>query len=250
MVKRTKNIYTPHQQKPYRISRSKIELYIQCKRCFYLDRRCGISRPRQFPFNLNNAVDTLLKKEFDVHRAQGTTHPLLKSYGIKAIPYQHDDLEKWRENFTGISYFDEKNNFIIFGAVDDVWRNEDGELIIVDYKATSRQYKISIDAPYQQSYKRQLEIYQWLFSKNGYSVSQTGYFVYCNGLTDRHAFDAKLEFDVTLHPFTGNIQWIEDILAQIKRVLDGNECPINTEGCEYCEYVAQCSNTQIQQTII
>jgi hypothetical protein len=30
---------------------------------------------------LNIAVDELLKKEFDLHRAEGTKHPLMEQYG-------------------------------------------------------------------------------------------------------------------------------------------------------------------------
>ena len=52
------------------------------------------------------------------------------------------------------------------------------------------------DADWQDGYKRQMEIYQWLLRKNGLDVSDTGYFVYCNGKTDKEAFDGKLEFDI------------------------------------------------------
>ena len=76
--KRTRNIYTPGETKPFKLSRSKIDRYIECPRCFYIDRRLGVDRPPGFPFNLNNAVDTLLKKEFDIHRTENTQHPLLE----------------------------------------------------------------------------------------------------------------------------------------------------------------------------
>src|SRR5437867_3759517 len=81
-----------------KLSRSKIEDFLRCPRCFYLDRRLGISQPPGFPFNLNSAVDLLLKKEFDIHRGKGTAHPLMKSYGINAIPLSHPELDRWREN--------------------------------------------------------------------------------------------------------------------------------------------------------
>ena len=55
--------YQPNQTQPFRISRSKVDLFLNCPRCFYLDVRLGIKRPSGFPFNLNSAVDALLKKE-------------------------------------------------------------------------------------------------------------------------------------------------------------------------------------------
>src|SRR5689334_223526 len=99
-AKRTRGLFDPNSKTPYKISRSKIDLFLNCPRCFYMDRRLGVGRPPGFPFHLNSAVDALLKKEFDVHRAAGTKHPLQKSYGINAIPFAHDDINIWRENFS------------------------------------------------------------------------------------------------------------------------------------------------------
>ncbi|SVC45005.1 uncharacterized protein METZ01_LOCUS297859, partial [marine metagenome] len=101
--------------------------------------------------------------------------------GINAIPYQHEQLNKWRENFVGVQYFHEPSNLILHGAIDDVWKSEEGELIVVDYKATSKKDKVNINAPWQRAYKRQMEFYQWLLRQNGFQVSNRGYFVYCNG---------------------------------------------------------------------
>lgn len=56
-------VYTKNQKEPFKLSRSKIDLFINCPKCFYFDRVLVIKRPPIFPFNLNNAVDTLLKKE-------------------------------------------------------------------------------------------------------------------------------------------------------------------------------------------
>ena len=67
--KRTKNIYDPASKNPFKLSRSKIDLFLECPRCFYLHRRLGVGRPPGYPFTLNVAVDALLKKEFDIHRA-------------------------------------------------------------------------------------------------------------------------------------------------------------------------------------
>lgn len=74
-----KKLYDPKAKEAFRISRSKIDLFLECPRCFYIDRRIGVSRPQGFPFNLNSAVDFLLKKEFDLHRKQKTPHPLMDS---------------------------------------------------------------------------------------------------------------------------------------------------------------------------
>jgi hypothetical protein len=234
---RTRNVYDPRSPEPFKLSRSKLELAHECPRCFYLDRRCGVGRPPGFPFNLNSAVDTLLKKEFDRHRASGTQHPLQEHYGIDCIPAAHEDLDAWRHNFTGVQYHDTATNFLVTGAIDDLWKNGKDEYVVVDYKSTAKAGKIeALDKEWQGGYKRQMEIYQWLLRKNGYAVSDTGYFVYCNGRLDNEAFDARLEFDVTLIPYTGSDAWVEGALVEAKRILDGDAIPEAAAGCDYCTY--------------
>lgn len=231
-----KKLYDPKAKEAFRVSRSKIDLFLECPRCFYMDRRIGVSRPQGFPFNLNSAVDILLKKEFDIHRKQKTPHPLMDSYGVDAIPFAHEKMSTWRDPFVGVEHFHEPTNFVVFGGVDDVWQSPDNKLIVVDYKATSKDGEVSLDAEWQDGYKRQMEMYQWLLSKNGFKVSDTGYFVYANGQRDRESFDGKLEFDIKLIPYTGNTEWIEGTLKEMKECLDG-DLPKSNPNCEYCNFV-------------
>ena len=235
-VRRTRNIYDLNSEEPFKLSRSRIENFTRCPLCFYLDLRLGVAQPPGYPFTLNSAVDHLLKKEFDIHRAKAKPHPLMKHYGVDAVPYAHAKLNEWRENFKGIQFLHEPTNFLVTGAVDDIWVNLKGELIVVDYKSTSKDSEINIDAEWQISYKRQMEIYQWLFRKNGFRVSNTGYFVYANGQKDREAFDGRLEFTVVLIPYTGSDSWIEKSLGEAKKCLGADAPPEPSSDCEFCAY--------------
>lgn len=232
-------LYTPGQSEPFKLSRSKLELFVQCPRCFYLDRRLGIGRVSGPAFTLNSAVDHLLKKEFDIHRVEKTRHPLLEQYGVDAKPVAHPDLDIWRENFTGIQYIHPATNLLIYGAIDDLWINPAGEYIVVDYKATSKAGHINSldDSSWQLGYKRQMSIYQWLLRQNGYKVSNTGYFVYCNGQKDRKAFDGKLEFEVTVFPYDGDDSWVEQCVCDAHACLNLTTPPPAAPECPHCEYV-------------
>lgn len=236
-AQRTKNLYEPGSAIPFKLSRSKIDLSLECPRCFYLDRRLGVGRPPGFPFNLNSAVDALLKREFDSYRVSGSQHPLQEHYGIDCVPVAHAELESWRHNFTGVQYHHEATNFLVFGAIDDLWQNSMGEYVVVDYKATAKEGTIdALDAPWHIGYKRQMEVYQWLLRHKGYPVSDTGYFVYANGKADSAAFDARLEFEVTLIPYTGNDDWVEGALVDAKAVLDGDTMPPAAHACDFCAF--------------
>ena len=222
----------------WRLSRSKIDLFIECPRCFYLDNKLGTGRPRGPAFTLNVAVDALLKKEFDIHRTNQTRHPLLERYGIDAVPYEHQDIDMWRENFKGLEVFHEPTGFKVSGAIDDVWVKPNGELIVVDYKATSKDGTIETlaDSSWEHQYRRQIGVYQWLLRSLGHTVSNTGYFVYANAQSDKEVFGGKLEFEITLVPTEGDPQWIEPTLSKIKSSLESDEFPERSPDCEYCEY--------------
>ena len=235
---RSRNLFTKGQEKPFKLSRSKIQDFLNCPCCFYLDRRCGTGQPGSLPFTLNTAVDTLLKKEFDVYRTKGEPHPLMVKYGINAIPFFHADLDAWRQNFKGVQYLHEASNFLVSGAVDDLWINPAGELIVVDYKATSTSKEITLDEEYRQSYKNQMEVYQWLLKHKGFKVSNTGYFVYCNGDVSKESFEGKLEFSISVIPYSGNDSWVEPILFKIRECLEGTVCPKGKESCDFCNYRA------------
>ena len=236
---RKRNLYDPASPVPFRISRSKIDMFVRCPRCFYLDRRLGVAQPSMPAFSLNNAVDTLLKKEFDIHRAAGTKHPLMEHYGIDAVPLAHERMDEWRDSLRrGVSHHDEGTNLLITGGVDDIWVHPDGQFIVVDYKATSTVNAITLEGPYKEGYKRQMEVYQWLLRQNGFDVSDTGYFVYCNGTTDREAFDAKLEFDVILLDYTGSDTWVPVTVAGLKACLESPTVPDASSDCEHCAYRA------------
>ncbi len=234
---RKSNLFDKNSQQSFRLSRSKIDLFLNCPRCFYLDRRLGVGQPPGYPFSLNSAVDKLLKKEFDILREIGKAHPLMKQFGIDAIPLKHEKLSLWRDALSGgITYLDKDTNLFITGGVDDVWINPEGEFIIVDYKATSKEEEVSLDADWQIGYKRQMEIYQWLFKKNGYKVSDTGYFVYCNGKTDMDKFDAKLEFDIKILPYKGDDSWVEKAIKDAYKCLKSDTLPKSGLDCDYCKY--------------
>ena len=233
--------YMPGQDKPYKVSRSKIEFFLECPRCFWLDQRLKIKRPSTPPFLINSAVDELFKTEFDVYRAKGEKHPLQEKFHVDAIPFAHKDLDTWRHTFTGVQYVHPGTNLTIFGGVDDVWINPKGELIVVDYKATAKKKEITdLDPPggWHDAYRRQMEVYQWLLRKNDFPVSNTGYFVYANGIQDADGFNDQVTFRTNVFPYEGNDEWVEGAVRDVKKCLEG-DMPPNKPTCEYCNYTAE-----------
>jgi hypothetical protein len=222
----------------WKLSRSKIDLFFECPRCFYLDNVLGTKRPSFPSFNLNIAVDELFKKEFDVHRKAGTPHPIMEEYDLEALPFDHEMMDTWRDTFVGIMTTHAPTGLVVSGGVDDIWVTPDDTLIIVDYKATSKEGSIKklSDSSWDQQYKRQLGVYRWLLEQNGFTVEETGYLVYANASKDEVGFDNKLVFETTLVPVVTEVDWIESTLHDIKACLDRKDLPPCGESCEHCPY--------------
>jgi len=195
---------------------------MDCKRCFYLDRVKGLQEPSMPGWALNTSVDALLKKEFDYYRERKEPHPIFKEYNLNFIPYAHEDMDTWRNALSGgISYQDENTNLILHGGIDDVWFNLDTkELVVTDYKAQSTSREVDKEyylvSQYHQGYKMQMDIYVHILRKMGFTVSDTTYFMVCNGEKTPDRFDAKMDFTITLVDYDANTGWIEDKIKEMK----------------------------------
>jgi len=240
-IRNARYCYDPKSNDRFRVSRSKVDLFYECPRCFYLDQRYGVARTSFPAFSLNNAVDLLLKKEFDEYRETGAWHPMLKEFGLKLKPFKHEKMDEWRDAMRhGIQYDLPHTRLTIRGGVDDIWVDAQGTLYIADYKATAKASNedVNIESEWQEMYKRQVEIYQWLLRKNGFSVSDTAYFYYVNGQMNTDGFGGVLKFTVKIIPYKGSDAWVEKELYKLNDCLNSDEIPEPNPHCEHCGYVS------------
>ena len=111
-------------------------------------------------FNINEATDILLKRDFDKYRGSNQTHPYLVTLGLQhLIPYAHENFELWTQSLHfgaegRMNTVHEETNLKIGGGLDDVWLNRNtNQLHIVDYKSTSVKSEgkgISLDDPWKE----------------------------------------------------------------------------------------------------
>ena len=223
--------------KAKQLSRSKIDLLNECPRCFFDDVALGHVRPPSFPFTLNNAVDSLLKAEFDVYRREGKPHPLFATVGLDVVPFAHPELDQWRKNFTGVRWADPVTGWTFYGAVDDVWVTPEKTLIVADYKATARRDDLT-QANIYPSYQRQVEVYQYLLEQQGFEVENRAWFVYANGIPGAARFGDQLSFRTKLLPYDGERGWVVDAFRQAVALATGGVRPLAAAECKWCAYVA------------
>lgn len=231
----------------FKLSRTGLEDFIKCPRCFKLQRGMGLKGLRMVPLTLAVATDALLKNEFDLVRESGDSHPLWERERLDVRAYAHPDLELWRNNFKGIRVLHEPSGCTVYGAVDDVWQHRrTGHLHIVDYKSTSKQGTPDLDSGFGAGYKRQMEIYQWLFRQAGFEVSPIGYFLYVNGSKEGRFYESGLRgtmrFETTVLAHEGDDSWVEETIIRAVACLKDESLPVSDPNCDTCRYVAERSS--------
>ena len=257
---RHRGVYKPDHPEPYEVSRSQIQSFMNCPACFWMNRVKGIKFPGMPGFLLNTATDTLLKKDFDRYRELQKPHPFMERNGLgHLVPYKHDDFETWTKSLQlGLRTYYEPADLLIGGGLDDVWHDpQTDEIFVVDYKSTAGKRNedltalqpITLNGVYKESYKRQMDMYQWILRQNGFKVSKTGYFVYVNG--DQHFEDGMLEessnkanmkFDVQLLSYEADDSWVEQTILDLKNCLEQDNCPehaatgFGPKGDKQCEH--------------
>ncbi len=222
------------------LSRSALDQFIRCPCCFYQNKKLGLKPPAMVPLTLAVATDALLKNEFDAIRGTDIVHPVWLKYGLRVRAFQHAELDNWRSARKGIRV-QHASGVTVYGAVDDVWENLDtGELHIVDYKSTSKKGLPSIDDGWGDAYKRQIEIYQWLFRRAGFAVNQSAYFLYVNGSKDGKFYQADMEgmmkFSTVLIPYDGDDAWVDGVVRRAVACLEDPDQPSSGAGCDNCRY--------------
>ena len=249
--------FDKNNNEPYELSRSRIENFVRCKACFYMEQVEGIKFPSIPGFNINEATDVLLKRDFDKYRAIGEPHPFLVANERDfLIPFKHEHFELWTQSLhfgakDRLNFVHAKTNLKVGGGLDDVWLNINTNFLhVVDYKSTSQKSNkgpITLDDFWKASYKRQMDLYVWVLSKKGFHVDDVGYFLYCDG--DRFSdYDflsstmACMNFKMTLIEYQTSDSWIEPTLNKISDCLHEEKRPGHSDRCEYGKFLAQSLN--------
>ncbi|MDP2864171.1 MAG: PD-(D/E)XK nuclease family protein [bacterium] len=226
-----------NSNKPIQLSPNSLNLYYECPLCFWLDKRQGIKRPPPYPYALNNAVDTLLKEEFDKYRKKRELHPLLVAYNIPAKLFPNQKLlDEWRNNFKGIRYYDAELDATLFGAVDDILEFSDGRLAPMDYKSTGSKVAKVYDR-----FQLQMDIYTFLLEKNGYKTVKKGCLAFYV-VDKKNGFVGKLPFKKEIHIIDTDPSYVQGLFKETVMFLRKDAPSSHSPDCKYGQWLKDASN--------
>lgn len=243
---RSSSIYKPNQNEDFKISRGKFSDFLTCPRCFYMDRVIGLDAPGSPGWTLNETTDLLLKKEFDACRESQTPHRLFLENGLEHfVPFQHPDMDKWRDSLHhGLITRFPDSNIILTGGVDDIWQNtKNGKLVVADYKSQANTKELEpefyLSDPYKEGYKVQMDFYAYLLQQMGFEVEETAYFLVCNADREAEGFNGEMKFQEVFIPYLWNTDWIHDKVIEMIDLMNKDNVPDANSSCKNCAYAKQ-----------
>lgn len=248
---REKNIYVPGSTVPHRLSRFRISMFEKCRRCFYHYSRDGIKDPEfERGGNLYQVMDRRWKVAMDRSFAERKPHPVLQTHGLDLLPFRCPEFPRWRDTMEGATYLHKETNFLVQGIIDDLWIDvRTGLLRVVDFKTTTiedpatmtkmqkkgrSKKQLQDDLELWDSYRRQIEVYQWIFRQKQYDVLNTGHFVLAKVREDLSS-ESQLRFDHVIKDHEGDDRWVEPKLHDIKACLESNDYPPANPICKLCK---------------
>jgi len=237
------------------LSPSSLNLFKNCKRCFWLEKNnyTNCKRPRGIFPSLPNGMDLTIKRYFSYYRRIGELPEYLKGKLPGHLFENYETMSLWRDwKLTNLNYEDKKYNAYLTGALDDclVYEEEenqdrrgiDGNLkeeiyIPLDYKTKG-------SAPNQQDsekyYGIQLSCYCLILEHKGYKTKGFGYLLYF--YPEIICEDGKFIFNILPIRVETNIEQVKELFAKAVECILGN-MPEANEDCEYCNFVLNRNET-------
>lgn len=204
-------------------------LWDECKRCFWLQMREGIYRPRIPMPSVFNKHHDVLQRYFD-KQPTSLTESALPPGRFHAYEY---GVRSSRIELSGVD-----DCCKIKGRIDHLIAFEDGTFGVVDYKTSV------IRETHVAKYARQLHAYAWALERPaggaelGCTISRLG--LLC--LEPNALCSCSAEHGATMHL---NVEWIDiprddagfrEFLREVVRLLGRDEAPEPAPDCSYCAY--------------
>lgn len=208
------------------LSPTSLNLFKECKLCFWLNRVKGVERPEGPDSTLPRGMDLLIKKYFDEYRARKELPPELVGKVEGELLSDQQLIDSWRNRWEGLYYEDKKLNAVFRGLLDECFFHN-GFYIPVDYK--TRGFDLKEDS--LSYYQTQLDCYTFLLGANGYKHPFFGYLIYY--IPEEVRENGKVRFRIEPKKLNTNPSAAYKLFKKAVSLLRSPQ-PASHSDCEFC----------------
>lgn len=217
----------------FKLSPTTLNLFLECRRCFWLDKVKNFKRPRGIFPSLPTGMDREIKTHFDAFRARHELPPELagKDFAGAGLFPDQSKLDQWREWRKGLEY-KSGHGSVLSGAIDDLLV-KDGLYIPFDYKTKGSPTTPEDAVRY---YQNQLDCYALLLQENNMPAADYGFLLYYSPKSIGENGKAVFEVQPIRVPvdYERGRRTFENAVILLTR-----EMPEPSSVCEYCGWIAK-----------
>ncbi len=200
-----------------KLSPSKLNLFVDCPRCFWLKMNKDVERPGGPMAGVLTKMDSVIKHYFDKYRDGDSLPPIIRGKVDGRLA----------KNMPKTLYFNDGD--VTVSGVPDDYIEIDGAVVPLDHKVSRGK---SAEETHR-AYILQLDFYCFLIKVNGYKIRNEGYLAYY------YPDDCDLHDGVDI---CCNVVKLRTDPARAKRILDKavklleGDMPKPSAECEFCKY--------------
>ncbi len=211
------------------LSNSRLGLYTECPRCFWLDLNAGIKRPDTIFPSLPGGLDTQFKRYFDQFRARGNLPPEVDGKVPGKLLSDMEIINRWRDWRRGLRYSPPWAEVELMGALDECLVDEAGFYYPLDYK--TRGYAPKGDTP--EYYQDQMNLYTLLLEGNGHKSKRLAYLLYYHPVEVRQL--GLIQFEINVQEVPTDPEAAERLVKAAVAVLN-TPAPASPDSCGFCSW--------------
>lgn len=211
------------------LSNSRLGLFTECPRCFWLDMNAGIKRPETIFPSLPGGLDTQFKRYFDQFRARGDLPPEVKDKLPGRLLSDVETIDRWRDWRRGIRYTPPWAEVELMGALDECLVDHAGFHYPLDYKTRGYAPKADTHAYYQD----QMNLYTLLLEGNGLKTKRLAYLLYYHPVEVKE--HGLIRFDISVQDIPTDPEAAERLVRDAVAVLK-SPAPASPDSCGFCSW--------------
>jgi CRISPR/Cas system-associated exonuclease Cas4 (RecB family) len=211
------------------LSNSRLGLYAECPRCFWLEINAGIKRPDTIFPSLPGGLDLLFKRYFDRFRDRGELPPEVRGQLPGKLLPDTQTIDRWRDWRRGIRSATALADVEVMGALDECLVDETDVYYPLDYKTRGYAPKADSHAFYQ----NQMNLYTLLLEGNGHKTKHLAYLIYYHPIEVKE--DGLIQFQVDVQEVPTDSTAAEALIKNAVAVLHG-PAPAGSSSCGFCRW--------------
>jgi len=211
------------------LSNSRLGLYTECPRCFWLDMNAGIRRPDTIFPSLPGGLDAQFKRYFDQFRARADLPPEVKGKLPGQLLADLETINRWRDWKRGIRFSPPWSDVELMGALDECLVDEAGFYYPLDYKTRGYAPKTDTHAYYQD----QMNFYTLLLEGNSLKTQRLAYLLYYHPIEVKE--HGLIQFDISVQEIQTHPDVAERLVKDAVSVL-GGPAPASPAACGFCRW--------------